>query len=102
MKNCRDAISDKKLFEALKTKRTSSRGFTLLQIVVVLCIIAILSSILLGVVGRGRSAARRAECDAHLKEIAMALDTYRQENGQYPAQLSELVTKKYLPASSLR
>src|SRR5687767_7310900 len=62
-----------------RRERTARKpaGFTLVQIMLVMGLLAILSAIFLGVLGRGRATARRAECDAHLKEIAMGLDTYR-------------------------
>jgi prepilin-type N-terminal cleavage/methylation domain-containing protein len=77
-------------------------GFTLIEIVVVVSIIAILGAILVGVFGRGRSMARIAQCDTHLKEIAMALDTFRAENGRLPLSIIELSDKKYVQLESLR
>lgn len=77
-------------------------GFTLLQLILTLSLIAILSAMLFGVLGRGRAAARRAECDIHMKEIAMALDTFRQETGHMPQTLGELATKKYVSPATLR
>ncbi|HEX8550798.1 MAG TPA: FecR domain-containing protein [Abditibacteriaceae bacterium] len=83
-------------------KPSVRRGFTLLQLVSVIGLIMILSAMLFGVLGRGRAAARRSQCDIHMKEIAMALDTFRQENNHMPAQLAELVSKKYVSAETLR
>lgn len=78
------------------------RGFTLLQLLIVISLIALLSALLYGVMSRGRATVRRADCDVHLKEIALALDTFRQETGHMPQNLSELVTKKYISAQTLR
>jgi len=78
------------------------RGFTLLQILVVISLVGILSAVLFGVLTRGRATARRADCDVHLKEIALALDTFRQETGHMPQALGELVSKKYVSAQTLR
>jgi general secretion pathway protein G len=90
---------------AMKTRyRTSAErrnGFTLLQLMVVIAVIAALASILLGVFGRSRSVALRAQCDTRIKAITMALDAFRQENGHYPANLQELVSKKYLTDASM-
>lgn len=76
-------------------------GFTLLQLIIVIAIIALLASTMFGFFGRGRESARQAQCDLNLKTIALALDAYRQENGHYPKRLAELVEKKYLPDASV-
>lgn len=82
------------------TKRGS--GFTLVQVLLVIGVIGLLSSILVGQFGRGRSSVRRVECDVHLKEIAMALDTFRQETGKMPESLAEFQQKGYIPVETLR
>ncbi len=81
-----------------KMSSTRRNGFTLMQLLLVISIISLLSAGLFTVFNRGRATAQRAQCDAHLKTIALALDAHRQEYGQYPKQLQELVNKKYLPA----
>ncbi|MDF2440976.1 MAG: hypothetical protein JWN98_1960 [Abditibacteriota bacterium] len=82
-------------FDRLKP-RSRRRGFTLVQIVVVLAIILILASLTVGVFAKGRKGAQRAQCDTNLKALAIALDAFRQENARYPLTLSELPTRKYL------
>jgi prepilin-type N-terminal cleavage/methylation domain-containing protein len=72
------------------------RGFTLIQILVVLGILAVLAAITVGVVSKGRVSAQRAQCDMNVKTIAVALDAFRQERGRYPASLSLLVSEKFL------
>lgn len=78
--------------------RTAPRrsAFTLVEIMVVMAILAILSTILMSVFQRSRTAAQRAQCDVRLKSIALALDAHRQENGTFPADLNALATKNYL------
>jgi type II secretory pathway pseudopilin PulG len=71
-------------------------GFTLIQLLVVLAIVAVLSSMLVGYFSRGRESARRAQCDAHLKTVVLALDAYRQENGRFPTELVSLRRASYL------
>ncbi|HEX8835235.1 MAG TPA: FecR domain-containing protein [Abditibacteriaceae bacterium] len=83
------------------SRKSMQKGFTLVQLLVVLGIIAVLSAILIGFMGSGRAAARRVQCDTNLKGIAMALDTFRQENGRLPKSLAEL-RDKYVPTASLR
>jgi prepilin-type N-terminal cleavage/methylation domain-containing protein len=77
------------------------RGFTLLQVLLVMAIIAVMAAFVVSSLSRGRLAAQRAECDIHLKAIALALDAYRQENGFYPARLADLRTKLYLQDAGL-
>ncbi|MBW3636038.1 MAG: FecR domain-containing protein [Armatimonadetes bacterium] len=77
-------------------------GFTLVQVLLVIAVLGLLASILVGQFGRGRASVRRVECDVHLKEIAMALDTFRQETGRMPATLAEFQQKRYIESDSLR
>ena len=81
---------------------TSSRkGFTLLQILIVIGIVAILGAVSMGVFARAGAPARRAKCDVHLKQIALALDTFRQERGKMPTGLSELMAEGYVAHDTL-
>jgi prepilin-type N-terminal cleavage/methylation domain-containing protein len=83
--------------------RRNRRGFTLLQIIIVMAVISILAVISVGAFGRARASARRAQCDVRLKSIALALDAHRQESGRFPRKLAELQTKGYLrDADALR
>lgn len=70
-------------------------AFSLLQIVAVVGLLTIVAMILFPALGRARASARRAQCDTRLKAIALALNSYRQEQGTYPAQLSALTTDNY-------
>ena len=85
----------------LTTRHRSRRGFTLLQILLVLAIVALLSAFLFGAFGHSRESAYRAQCDVQIKAITMALDAFRTENGRYPQHLNELVTKKYLTDTAM-
>ncbi len=90
-------------FEAHSPSRRARRGgFTLLQILLVVGLIAVLAAVLIGQFGNSRAAMSRVQCDVHLKSIVLALDTYRQETGHLPAKLMDLVTKGYLPLDTLR
>jgi type II secretion system protein G len=60
------------------------RGFTLIEMMIVVAIIAILVSILVPNFIRARAQAQTAACEANLKEIATALELYETDNDHYP------------------
>lgn len=61
-------------------------GFTLIEVLVVVAIIAILAAILLPVFSRARESARRASCQSNMKQLSLAFQHYTQDyDGHYPA-----------------
>lgn len=61
------------------------RGFTLLEMMVVVAIIAILASILIPNFSRARAEAQTAACIGNMKTIATALELYYSDNQSYPS-----------------
>lgn len=66
------------------TTSTRKRGFTLVELLVVITIIGVLVALLLPAVQAAREAARRLQCCNHFKQVGVALYNYENAMGCLP------------------
>lgn len=64
-----------------KSSARTIRAFTLVELLVVLSVIAILAALVLPVLSRSKSSARRIQCVSNLRQLGLAGQMYWDENG---------------------
>jgi prepilin-type N-terminal cleavage/methylation domain-containing protein len=85
-----------------RARRLAASGFTLIEILIVVAIIAILAGLLFPAFKAARERGNQVVCASNLHQIGLAVQLYRNDEKRYPASLVHLLSSETLlsqPAS---
>lgn len=71
--------------------RKKIQGFTLVEIMIVVAVIALLAAVAIPNLLRAKTSSNEASAQATLKSIANSLETYAITNGTYPSETTSLI-----------
>jgi general secretion pathway protein G len=68
----------------MEQRLSAKRAFTLIELLVVIAIIAILAGLILNTAGYIQQKGRTSRAEAEMAALAVALENYKTDNGDYP------------------
>jgi general secretion pathway protein G len=77
-------------------ERALARGFTLIEVMIVMVILVLLASISLAIYGTSVRRADEAVLKTNLRTMREVIDAYYADRQEYPQSLDDLVTGRYL------
>ena len=80
----------------LQTLKKKKKGFTLLELLVVLAILAILIAIAIPVYKNQKEKAAITAHNANVRVLETAVESYRQDHSELPGDLQDLVKGEYI------
>lgn len=80
----------------IKTGKTARHGFTVMELMVVMVLLAVLASIVTPVISKSIQRAKEATLKENLFVIRKAIDEFYADHANYPASLESLVQKRYI------
>ena len=81
-----------------RRQNSDDGGWTLIELMIVISLIMILSSVALAAYRNSVVSAREAVLHADLQQMREAIDQYYADKGKYPDSLDALVSERYLRA----
>jgi prepilin-type N-terminal cleavage/methylation domain-containing protein len=77
-------------------KHLKDKGFTLVELLIVVVVLGILAGIVVFAVGGARTTAEDKSCEALLKTVAVAAEAHKADTGGYPTTLQQLKDGSYI------
>jgi prepilin-type N-terminal cleavage/methylation domain-containing protein len=78
------------VFRVLYNARDRQKGFTLVELLIVIVILGVLAAIVILALGAFDDRGELAACKADVKSVEVAVEAFRADQGNYPASLNEL------------
>ena len=74
------------------------KGFTLVEVLLVVLILAVLASIVVPRIAESTAGAKQAQCDATRSNLIHAIELYATNNdGTYPTSIADVCSPTYFP-----